>query len=86
MQFLISLISYHIFVLKIEIVEIKLMMHCMNMFLNVSLSVFLCGIKVKLFKLQTGSSFTVKISIFNHLMSMVMFLFLNILIGRQNHL
>lgn len=54
------------------------MMHCMNMFLNVSLSVFLYGIKVKLFKLQTGSSFTVKISIFSHLISMVMFLFLNV--------
>lgn len=50
----------------------------MNMFLNVSLSVFLYGIKVKLFKLQTGSSFTVKISILNHLISMVMFLFLNV--------
>lgn len=78
MQFLTSLISYPIFVLKFEIVKIKLMMHCMNMFLNFSLSVFLYGIKVKLLKLQTGSSFTVKISIFNHLMSVEVFSFLNV--------
>lgn len=44
MQFLISLISYPIFVLKFEIVKIKLMVHCMNMFLNFSLSVFLYSI------------------------------------------
>lgn len=54
MQFLISLISYPIFVLKFEIVKIKLMVHCMNMFLNFSLSVLLYSIKFKLFK---GSRF-----------------------------